>query len=690
MLQVPIWATPPARNRSKSMGVIRILEHLKSYKDTSKCEKEDEYQRDRRSASFCVIEDEPPIRRLSRSAENLTTGTERLTSTPIHGRASPPAPKLTLGFKGFFTRKKEGEISGSDISASPLSASDTHPVSYADNIYNPPERPRAFNRVLQQIRSKPAMSRSDGKVSSSSSLSKPSAVRTASDGTSSDNEVPAIKETKDDSNRPVRSRTPLPFVVNKDKDTDRSIQYDSDLGEPLGSLPSMQYGSDNDPLDETDSGSTTIDPTRTRHHIEETLRKIERTKELIKAEQKVKDDNVTEYLALAEHADKVQILRIKQVFEKKNQKSNQTMAHLQKKLEAYHKRLVELEINGYVGPKKPKEVLHGMSLGLKGVRDNIKEGITGLSGAVIAKPKDLANKVKTKLGSVDNIDNTDEDDDSDHHPRSDHHHHQHQHHREQNKSRTSWYTPMPEKLDGEETSSIATSSSIANGVFHVGRVEDDDADHNHHHHPLASTVNLLQATMQEVTATNSRLQKTIEELKDQLQNQYQYFNQAIQEERYRAERLEEQLADLSELHHHSLNNVQQELSGIEERLEYRSEERARDLQDSIEQCATRVSKIELAQQHREVITLEGYQSANAKALLSKLINVVLAVLAVLLVIISTANNAISPFLSSRGRFITTLVICVVLVIVWQRRELLEDITRSFVENFQSIFYVRTG
>ena len=76
---------------------------------------------------------------------------------------------------------------------------------------------------------------------------------------------------------------------------------------------------------------------------------------------------------------------------------------------------------------------------------------------------------------------------------------------------------------------------------------------------------------------------------EQLQNQYQYFNQAIQEERYRAERLEEQLADLSELHHHALHNVQQELSGIEERLEYRSEERGRDLQDSIEQCATRVS-----------------------------------------------------------------------------------------------------
>ncbi len=62
-------------------------------------------------------------------------------------------------------------------------------------------------------------------------------------------------------------------------------------GEPLGSLPSMQYGSDIDTLDETDSGSTP-DPTRTRHHIEETLRKIERTKEQIKAEQKVKDGKI--------------------------------------------------------------------------------------------------------------------------------------------------------------------------------------------------------------------------------------------------------------------------------------------------------------------------------------------------------------------------------------------------------------
>ena len=60
-----------------------------------------------------------------------------------------------------------------------------------------------------------------------------------------------------------------------------------------------------------------------------------------------------------------------------------------------------------------------------------------------------------------------------------------------------------------------------------------------------------------------------------------------------------------------------------------------------------VSKIELAQQHQQVITLEGYENANARALLSKLINVVLSVLAVILLIVSTITNTVSPFIATR-------------------------------------------
>ncbi len=46
-------------------------------------------------------------------------------------------------------------------------------------------------------------------------------------------------------------------------------------------------------------------------------------------------ENVNEYLRLSSNADKQQQQRIKQLFEKKNQKSTQNVAQLQRKLENY-------------------------------------------------------------------------------------------------------------------------------------------------------------------------------------------------------------------------------------------------------------------------------------------------------------------------------------------------------------------
>ena len=49
--------------------------------------------------------------------------------------------------------------------------------------------------------------------------------------------------------------------------------------------------------------------------------KITKTKEDIKKEHTSQDDNVNEYLKLSSKADKQAAIRIKQVFEKKNEKS---------------------------------------------------------------------------------------------------------------------------------------------------------------------------------------------------------------------------------------------------------------------------------------------------------------------------------------------------------------------------------
>lgn len=118
-------------------------------------------------------------------------------------------------------------------------------------------------------------------------------------------------------------------------------------------------------VDGYDVVDNTPDPQRTKQAIAQLQQKILKLTEQIKIEQTARDDNVAEYLKLANNADKQQSARIKQVFEKKNQKSAQTIQQLQRKLEHYHRKLREVEHNGI--PRQPKDVLRDMHQGLKDV-----------------------------------------------------------------------------------------------------------------------------------------------------------------------------------------------------------------------------------------------------------------------------------------------------------------------------------
>ncbi|KAG5886469.1 hypothetical protein JTB14_012880 [Gonioctena quinquepunctata] len=151
--------------------------------------------------------------------------------------------------------------------------------------------------------------------------------------------------------------------------------------------------------DDTDS----VDP-KTNAIIEHLGNKIIRVKDLIRTEQKLRDDNVNEYLKLAANADKQQVQRIKAVFEKKNQKSAQVISQLQKKLDIYQKRVHELETHGASqSHRPPREVLRDMGQGLKNVGGNIRDGISYVGGSVMSKPREFAHLIKNKFGSADNI-----------------------------------------------------------------------------------------------------------------------------------------------------------------------------------------------------------------------------------------------------------------------------------------------
>ncbi|KAM9855145.1 transmembrane and coiled-coil domains protein 1 isoform 2-T2 [Aulostomus maculatus] len=435
---------------------------------------------------------------------------------------------------------------------------------------------------------------------------------------------------------------------------------------------------------------STPDPQRTKQAIAQLQQKILKLTEQIKIEQTARDDNVAEYLKLANNADKQQSTRIKQVFEKKNQKSAQTIQQLQRKLEHYHRKLREVEHNGI--PRQPKDVLRDMQQGLKdvgakvtgfseGVVDSVKGGLSSFSqathsaaGAVVSKPREIASLIRNKFGSADNIpslkDSLDDPSVEDgvtgviggrslgssgHHLQS---------------------SP---KYGSEDDCSSATSGSAGANSTTGAPGGPPSSKGNTLERGQSSSLDMLLQEMQELREGQARLEESLDGLKSHYQRDYTVIMQALQEERFRCERLEEQLNDLTELHQNEILNLKQELASMEEKIAYQSYERARDIQEALEACQTRISKMELQQQQQQVVQLEGLENATARTLLGKLINVLLALMAVLLVFVSTVANCVVPLMKTRSRSFSTLLLILLLAFLWRNWDALSGYTHRALQ-----------
>lgn len=77
-------------------------------------------------------------------------------------------------------------------------------------------------------------------------------------------------------------------------------------------------------------------------------------------------------------------------------------------------------------------------------------------------------------------------------------------------------------------------------------------------------------------------------MQQHVQQEVSFLSAALQEERFRVERLEEQINDLTELHQNEVENLKQNIADMEEKVQYQSEERLRDIHDLLESCHTRV------------------------------------------------------------------------------------------------------
>ncbi|XP_068265607.1 transmembrane and coiled-coil domains protein 1 isoform X2 [Nyctibius grandis] len=452
----------------------------------------------------------------------------------------------------------------------------------------------------------------------------------------------------------------------------------SSLAQTSSAVASSTDGSIN-----ADSVDGTPDPQRTKVAITHLQQKILKLTEQIKIEQTARDDNVAEYLKLANNADKQQSARIKQVFEKKNQKSAQTISQLQKKLEHYHRKLREIEQNGI--PRQPKDVFRDMHQGLKdvgarvtgfseGVVDSVKGGLSSFSqathsaaGAVVSKPREIASLIRNKFGSADNIANLKDSLE------------------EGQEDGTGGkalgviqnFQSSP-KYGSEEDCSSATSGSVGANSTTGGPVGASSSKTNTLD-MQSSGFDAILHEIQEIRETQARLEESFEDLKVRYQRDYSLIMQTLQEERYRCERLEEQLNDLTELHQNEILNLKQELASMEEKIAYQSYERAQDIQEALEACQTRISKMELQQQQQQVVQLEGLENATARNLLGKFINILLAVMAVLLVFVSTVANCVVPLMKTRNRTFSTLFVVVFIAFLWKHW----DAITGYLERFLS-------
>ncbi|XP_038605722.1 transmembrane and coiled-coil domains protein 2 [Tachyglossus aculeatus] len=563
-----------------------------------------------------------------------------------------------------------------------------HRVSYAVSLHDLPARPTAFNRVLQQIRSRPSIKRGaslhggggggGGRRPKSSSLEpqrgSPHLLRKAPQ----DSSLTAILHQHQ--GRPRSSSTTdtalllaeggsVYFLAEETEGLLDKVDKGDQSGLSLSSGPG--HGDPDGPIG-LDVPEGAPDPQRTKAAIEHLHQKILKITEQIKIEQEARDDNVAEYLKLANNADKQQVSRIKQVFEKKNQKSAQTIAQLHKKLEHYHRRLKEIEQNG--PSRQPKDVLRDMQQGLKDVGANVRAGISGFGGgvvegvrgslsglsqathtAVVSKPREFASLIRNKFGSADNIAHL--KDPLEGGPPEE---------AARALSGSATLVSSPKYGSDDECSSASSASAGAgsnSGAGPGGAGPGSPKSATLYSHP--NNLDALLEELRDIKESQAHLDDSLEDLKAQLQRDYTYMTQCLQEERYRYERLEEQLNDLTELHQNEMTNLKQELASMEEKVAYQSYERARDIQEAVESCLTRVTKLELQQQQQQVVQLEGVENANARALLGKFINVILALMAVLLVFVSTIANFITPLMKTRLRIASTSLIVLVLFLLWK-------------------------
>ncbi|XP_065651466.1 transmembrane and coiled-coil domains protein 2 isoform X5 [Hydra vulgaris] len=352
----------------------------------------------------------------------------------------------------------------------------------------------------------------------------------------------------------------------------------------------------------------------TSHEIERLHKKIEKLKDELVQLQATRDENVKEYLSTCDNPIQTEVSskdiaqKMRVVFERNNQKTNNSIHMLQKKLEKFQSQLKELEERGIQGPRRI----------IRAVQDSVRSGASSIHDAV-TKPLESINQfIKKDKKNDSEAKITDEE--------------------EMDKC----YLNI--RSSDDDNSSLGSNQLLCSQASL----------------PLFNKVlyNPNEDQINELIAANEKLNGTVTEMK-QLQGQ--------------VTNMLGQWHDISELHQNEMAALKQEMENSAERiecLEYRFTERVNEIEELIDSCTTRVTKMEhLQQQHQQLLfSSPNYSDGGlyAQTVLTKFLSLIISLFAVLLVIASTLSKFILPFTSSRFRLILSLLTLAAILFVWKK------------------------
>ncbi|XP_030586013.1 transmembrane and coiled-coil domains protein 1-like [Archocentrus centrarchus] len=187
-------------------------------------------------------------------------------------------------------------------------------------------------------------------------------------------------------------------------------------------------------------------------------------------------------------------------------------------------------------------------------------------------------------------------------------------------------------------------------------------------HTKASAFDGVLSYIHELQESQRQLEESFESLRDSYQQDYSLILEALQEEQSRCDYLEQRLTDVTELIQKEVWNMEKELATKEKFADQPYD--TQDFTEVLQACETRLFKLEQQQQQEQ--TMQPERWTNTTHLLGKLINVPLAIMAVLLVLVSKVASCVVLFVKTSRRILCTLLFLILLSFLWRHQEVILD------------------